>query len=102
MFPNLIEPGIKSYIRNMLKEYQSFKCKYFSFIYNISLSIILILIIGLFLFYKYKGKTNIQEKIIKEKEKKEYIYAKLREIKKLKHKKNSNLITNLPLWNESF
>lgn len=100
MLPNLIEPGIKSYISYTLKQYQNFKYKYLSLIYNISLAIILISIVGLFLYYKYKGKINIKEKIIKENQKKDYIYSKLQEIKKIKYKQNKNLITDLPLWHE--
>lgn len=97
--PKLIEPGVKYFLAQTLKECRKFKDTYLTVIFNISMFIILITIIGGFLYFKYKGKLKPHEIKEKNKQKQEYIVSKLQQIALVKQKQHSNLITDLPLWN---
>ena len=68
--PTLIEPGIKYFLNETLKQCRLFKEKYNNTLFNISILIIFILILGVTLIVKYKGKLTPSEKEQKENEKK--------------------------------
>ena len=95
--PSLTEFTTKYYIRNSLREVRQFKDKYITIFVNIFLFLVLISLIGGLLYYKYKGKLTPQEKIIKEREKKLYLFQKLHQLSYEKQKESQQLITNLPL-----
>jgi nitrogen regulatory protein PII-like uncharacterized protein len=95
MDANLIEPGVKYWLNQTLKEYRKFKENNLNFIFNIGMTCLLIVTISGFLLYKYKGGISQDELEQKKREKEEYIVSKLQ---KLALVKNSNLITNLPTW----
>ena len=95
--PSLIEFNTKYYIRNSLKEVREFKDKYITIFVNILLLLLFILLVGGLLLYKYKGKLTPQEKQVKERKKKEYLFTKLHKISYEKQKERQQLITNLPL-----
>lgn len=98
-YPTLIEPGVKYFLSQSLKECRKFKDRNTTIIFNLSMTIILIVAIGTFLTYKYKGRPTASELIRKNREKQEYIVSKLQQIALIKKKNNDNLITDLPLWN---
>ena len=54
-------------------------------------------ICGGLLYYKYKGKLSSEEKYIKERKKKQYLFQKLHQLSYEKQKESQQLITNLPL-----
>ena len=86
--PKLVEGDI---------EVRQFKDKYITIFVNILLLLILLGAISGFLLFKYKGKLTPQEKVIKEREKKEYLFKKLQQYSYEKQKNSQNLITNLPM-----
>ena len=95
--PSLTEFTTKYYIRHSLKEVRVLKDKYMTIGVNILLLIIFVTLIGGLLYYKYKGKLTDQEKIVKEQQKKMYLFQKLHQISYEKNKEKQNLITDLPI-----
>ena len=71
--PILIEPGVKFFLKNTLKECNKFKEQHISFIYNIVLGVAFFVICFLILYFKYKGHITPEEKKNKGKER-ERIY----------------------------
>jgi hypothetical protein len=98
--PSLTEFTTKYYIRNSLKEVRQFKNKYITIFANILLLLLFIGIFGGLLYYKYKGKLSSEEKYIKERKKKQYLFQKLHQLSYEKQKESQQLITNLPLINK--
>ena len=95
--PTLTDLTTKYYIRSSLKEVRQFKDKYITLGVNILLFVIFIFLLSALLYYKYKGKLTFEEKQIKEKQKKLYVFQKLHQISYEKHKEQQNLITDLPI-----
>jgi len=82
-----------------LKEARQFKDKYITLAINIALFLTFIVLVWALLYYKYKGKLTPEEKSVKERQKKQYMFQKLHQISYEKQKENQNLITDLPLIN---
>ena len=96
--PNLIEPGMKYYLKQTLKNCNNVKNYYYNIIFNVSILLIFVIIISLTLYYKYKGAINKEEKYRREEEKKKYILEKIQKMQMLRKNDSMDLITNLPLW----
>jgi hypothetical protein len=96
--PRLIEPGMKYFLNASLQQCHSFRVKYYNFLYNLGLFCSFIIIVGTVLYYKYKAKNNrlLQEE--KKRQEKEYILNKLRFMNEYNSKKHSELMTDLPTW----
>ena len=95
--PILIENMNKYLIKKSLREVRKFKNYYITLIVNISFFILFVGGIAIFLYYRYKGKLTPEEKEIKEKLKKQYLFEKLHKISYEKRKEQQNLITDLPI-----
>jgi hypothetical protein len=95
--PFLTETINKYLIKKSLREVRNFKNYYFTILINITLCIVFIGSIALILYYRYKGKLTPEEKAIKEKLKKQYLFEKLHKISYEKSKEHKNLITDLPI-----
>ncbi len=95
--PNLADINTKFYIRSSLKEIRRWKDRYITIFVNIFCFLFLATGIVLFLYNRYKGKLTPEEKMIKEKHKKQYLFTKLHKISNEKRKENQTLITDLPL-----
>jgi len=95
--PFLTETINKYLIKKSLREVRNFKNYYFTILINITLCIAFIGSIALILYYRYKGKLTPEEKAIKEKLKKQYLFEKLHKISYEKSKEHKNLITDLPI-----
>jgi hypothetical protein len=100
--PILIEPGVKYFLSETLKQCKDFKDKYYNTLFNISLAVFLFLLVSLILFYKYKGKLTPAEKESKNREKQQYILSKIKNYQDTKLKAQQNLITGLPNWNNEY
>ena len=99
--PNLIEPGVKYFLKNTLNECSKFKEKHISFLVNLCLTICFILLVGIILYCKYKGHITPEEIRAKQNKEKEYIMTKLIQLSDYKKKTSQNMITNLPDWSNS-
>lgn len=98
---NLVEPGVQFFFRQTLKKCHEFKEKYYNIYYNIFVIISIIVVVGLFLTYKYKGKLTKEQQEANERKKQEYILSKIKNYQSTQ-KKNSNMITNLPVFNNEY
>lgn len=99
--PSLIEPGVKYWLNQTLKECRRFNDKTVSNIFNIGVTIVLIICVGGFLLYNYKGNITPEEIAQKNKIKQEYIISKLQQLALVKKQKDTNMITNLPAWGDN-
>uniref|UniRef100_A0A6C0KYN5 Uncharacterized protein n=1 Tax=viral metagenome TaxID=1070528 RepID=A0A6C0KYN5_9ZZZZ len=100
--PILIEPGVKYFLNETLKQCKDFKDKYYNTIFNMSLGVLLFLFIGMILIYKYKGKLTPSEKDEKNREKQQYILSKIKNYQDAKLRTQQNLITGLPNWDNEY
>ena len=97
--PRLIEPGIKYYINEALKQSHVVRDKYNTIIFNIFMLLIFVVILGGILFYKYKGKLSPYEKYVKRREQHQYILMQIKKYQNTQNYASNNLFTDLPLWN---
>ena len=100
--PKLIEPGVRYFLNETLKQCHIFKENYKNLIFNIGLLIFFILILGIVLLIKYKGKLTLEEIKQKEIEKKKYILSKIKNYQDARKKEEQELITGLPHWDKEY
>ena len=100
--PRLIEPGVKFFLHETLKNCHQNKKEYYNMLVNAGLLILFILIFGIILRIKYKGKLTPREKRIKEREIQEYLISKLKIMEVDRRRNRQDLITNLPMYKSEF
>jgi hypothetical protein len=100
--PTLIEPGVKYFLHQTLKQCHIVREKFQNTIFNIGLFIGFLIILGLILLYKYKGKLTPVEIERKTKEKQQYILSKVQKFQQAKRKAHQELITGLPAWESEY
>jgi len=98
--PTLIEPGAKYFINQTLKECKRFKEENLTFFFNLGLGVVLVLLVAGFLYANYKGKPTKEELDTRNRQQQQYILSKLQQFAISTHKKNDNLITDLPTWGD--
>ena len=99
---HLTEPGVRSFIGEILRSCRDKKNAMYSRIFNISAFLLFMgLLVGI-LYYRRKAKTPEKEKIAQKKKEEMYIIEKIKAIK-TKTKKDQNLIiTELPKLDSGF
>lgn len=100
--PLLVEPGVKYFLNETLKQCKTFKEKHQNTLFNVSMFVLFIFIFGILLIYKYKGKLTDEEREEKEMQKNQYILSKIRNYQDAKLRAHQNLITGLPQWENEF
>jgi hypothetical protein len=100
--PTLVEPGVKYFLKETLKQCKEFKNKYNNLLFNIGLCCGFFFILGIVLLYKYKGKLTPVEKEEKNKEKQQYILTKIKNFQDAKRIAQQELITGLPHWENDY
>jgi len=100
--PTLIEPGVKYFLNESLKQCRILKDKYYNTIFNIGLCAVFFTILGGLLIYKYKGKLSKEERIEKDKQKQQYILSKIANYQSAKKREQQELITGLPHWDHEY
>jgi hypothetical protein len=100
--PFLIEPGVKSFLNESLKQCHNYKTKYYNILINIGLFILFIIILSCILFYKYKGRLTPMEKEKMNIEKQEYILNTVKKFQEAKRIAHQELITGLPNWDNDY
>jgi len=98
--PNLTEPGVKYWLSQNLKDCKRFRDKHIGYVYNLVMFGVLILLVAGFLTYKYKGHISPEELEYKDTQQKEYILSKLQQLALYKKQSNTNMITDLPMWDK--
>ena len=92
--PILVETTIKSIMNSQLNNCKKDKFTKNSIILNVSLFFIFCGILSFILFIQYKGKQNIEERIIKDNKKRNFILSKLQVLQKMKESQ----FTNIPIY----
>lgn len=100
--PELIEPGVKYFLDQALKQSHIVREQFNYIMINVGLFVLLFLFLGMFLLYKYKGKLTPHEMAIKNKEKHQYILEKIQQFQINKQKAHQELITGLPNWENEY
>jgi len=100
--PTLVEPGVKYFLNETLKQCHIIKSKFHNTIFNIGLLIGFLIVLGLILLYKYKGRLTKVELERKNREKQEYILSKIQKFQQAKRAAHQELITGLPHWENEY
>jgi hypothetical protein len=100
--PTLIEPGVKYFLSETLKQCRIFKNNYNNLLINISFGIVFFVILGIILLFKYKGKLTPVEKEIRNRQKQQYILSKIQNFQESKQRAHQELITGLPHWETEY
>lgn len=100
--PILIEPGVRSFLGETLKQCHKFKEEYYNTLFNIGMFITFFIILAILLVYKYKGKLTEEEKYQKDLEKQQYVMEKIKNYKLNKLKAHQQIITGLPQWENEY
>ena len=98
--PRLIEPGVRYFLNETLKQCKEFKNQYHNLLFNIGLFCVFLTILSTILLTKYKGKLTPSEKEMKNREKQQYILSKIKNYQDAKRISQQELITGLPQWGE--
>ncbi len=100
--PLLIEPGVKYFLNQSLKQAHIIKEQYHNLIYNIGMFILFLMLLGGILIYKYKGKLTPIEIAQRNLEKQQYILERIKNFQIAKRKAHQELITGLPEWDNEY
>lgn len=96
--PSLIEPGVKYFLTESLKQCHQIKETYTNTVMNLMFFIIFALVISGILIYRYKGKITPEERKEQELQKQQYILSKIKQFSETQARQSQQLITNLPHW----
>jgi len=94
----LIEPGVKYWILQTLKESSKHKYISRSITGNILIAAALIIFVGGFITYKYYTKLTPQEKAANARDKNGHLLSTMLTHKVDTYRKNEDLITDMPIW----
>jgi len=94
--PNLIEPGVKYFLNQTLKNTNKKRIIYDNYLFNFWLFLGFFVILAVFLYYKNYTKPTGEDLAKKEKLKKYYILSKIKSLNEKSQRESQQLITNLP------
>jgi Na+-transporting NADH:ubiquinone oxidoreductase subunit NqrC len=94
--PSLVEPGVKYFLKETLKQCREFKDQFHNIVFNVGIFLCFLLLLGGILIYKYKGKLTPHEQEQKNREKQQYILSKIKNLQQAKRIAHQELITGLP------
>ena len=100
--PSLVEPGVKYFLNQTLKQCGIIKNNVYNYLFNITLFVLFLLILGGLLLSKYKGKLTPTQIYEKNKQKQQYILSKIKNYETTKKIQREELITGLPSWQNEF
>ena len=102
MSANLIEPGVKYFLKETLKNCNKKRIMYNNNLFNLWLFLGFFSILGIFLYYKFKTKPTKQDLEKKEKLKETYIINKVKSLNEKAARERQELITNLPKFESDY
>jgi hypothetical protein len=100
--PSLIEPGVKYFLNETLKQCHVIRNNFHNMIFNVGMLIAFIIIIAIILLYKYKGRISSADLAKKNLEKQQYILSKIKNFQEAKRIAHQELITGLPQWENEY
>lgn len=102
MNPVLVEPGVKYFLDETLKQCGGRKELYYNHIFNILMFVFFSLAIGTFLYVKYNNHNNHDEKVRKKKQEEEYMLNLIHKIQTEKRINDGSKITDLPEFESEY
>ncbi len=101
--PVLVDPGVKYFFKNILRECHTFKQNNNNIVYNLVMLLLFVGVLGIILYSRFKGNKSKEETYLKNQKDKQYIMSKLvyynRQNIDNKQRSRNNMITNLPDYN---
>ncbi len=94
--PQLIEPGIYTFLKCSLKQCHIFKWKYYNYMVNIIMGIGFLLVVLVFCYSHYKGVPTPEERQLQLNKTQQYILQKINNYRMAKQYEHQELITSLP------
>jgi hypothetical protein len=99
---NLIEPGVKYFLNETLKNCNKKKVQYNNNLFNFLLFLGFFTVLGIFLYYKFKSRPTEKDLEEREQQKKYYILSKVKSLNEKAAKERQNMITNLPKFESDY
>jgi hypothetical protein len=100
--PSLIEPGVKYFLNETLKQCHVVRDNFHNMVFNIGMLIAFLIVLAIILLYKYKGRLSPTEIASKNLEKQQYILSKIKTFQDAKRIAHQQLITGLPQWENEY
>jgi hypothetical protein len=94
--PNLIEPGVKYFLDETLKQCNQKRIEYNNNLFNILLFLGFFTFVSFFLYYKFKNKPTKKDLEKKVNQEKYYILNKIKALNEKAAEERMEMITNLP------
>tara|TARA_Y100000996_G_C22510495_1_gene638171 strand:- start:1098 stop:1448 length:351 start_codon:yes stop_codon:yes gene_type:complete len=101
-FPKLIEPGVKYFLHESLKNCNTNKHQYYNILINLGLLFLFVFILGGILVYKNKTKLTPEELEKKKIFQQKYLLDRVRKFSVERQKEKEEMITNIPKFESSF
>lgn len=98
---SLVEPGVKYFFKETLKQCNEYKFEYYNSLYNVILFAILSIILFTIFVYNYKNKETSYQRREKLRMQEEYLASKIHRLKQEKQRERGQMITNIPEFESS-
>lgn len=92
----LVEPGVKYFFNESLKNCKKVKYNYYNSLFNLILCVLFILIVGSILLINYRNKQNSYVRREKQRQQEEYLANTIHKIQREKQRERGQMITNIP------
>jgi hypothetical protein len=99
---NLIEPGVKYFLNETLKNCNKKKVQYNNNLFNFLLFLGFFTVLGIFLYYKFKSRPSDKDLEEREQQKKYYILSKIKSLNEKAADERQRMITNLPKFESDY
>ena len=96
MNTTLVEPGVKYFFNETLKQCHKTKHNYYNSLFNLSLSVIFVGIVGSILFMNYNSQNKEYHRREKRKIQEQYLASTIHKIKQEQQRERGQMITNIP------
>ena len=100
--PNLIEPGVKYFLNETLKNCNKKRVQYDNNLFNFLLFLAFSTVLGIFLYYKFKSRPTKNDLEEREQQKKYYILSKIKSLNQKAAEERQQMITNLPKFESDY
>ena len=99
---NLIEPGVKYFLNETLKNCNKKRVQYNNNLFNFLLFLGFFTVLGIFLYYKFKSRPSDKDLEEREQQKKYYILSKIKSLNEEAADERQRMITNLPKFESDY
>ena len=99
---NLIEPGVKYFLNETLKDWNKKRVQYNNNLFNFLLFLGFFTVLGIFLYYKFKSRPSEKDLEEREQQKKYYILSKIKSLNEKAADERQKMITNLPKFESDY